>query len=105
MKNSAETVLAYLKIIAGALLASFSVVCILLPNDAIDYGTAGIGIILSKLTGMNLSLCVLVVFIPFLIAGGISLGKSFLLRALTGAVVYMAGLSLFEMIQIGRAHV
>ncbi len=98
MKNSAETVLAYLKIIAGALLASFSVVCILLPNDAIDYGTAGIGIILSKLTGMNLSLCVLVVFIPFLIAGGISLGKSFLLRALTGAVVYMAGLSLFEMI-------
>ena len=59
----------YLMIIVGAILASFSVACILLPNDAIDYGTAGIAIIISKLTGYNLSLCVLLVFLPFLIAG------------------------------------
>lgn len=63
-------------IVLGAILASFSVACILLPNDAIDYGTAGIAIIISKLTGYNLSLCVLFVFLPFLIAGIFFLGKN-----------------------------
>jgi len=91
-----EKSFSYLFIIAGALLASFSVACILLPNDAIDYGTAGIAIIISKLSGMNLSLCVMIVFFPFLIAGGIFLGKKFLLRAIIGAGVYTLGLEIFE---------
>ena len=98
MKKYSGTFFSYLKIVIGAIMASFSVACILLPNDAIDYGTAGIGIIISKLTHWNLSLCVLMVFVPFLIAGGVYLGKNFVLRALTGAVVYMLGLELFEMI-------
>lgn len=69
MNKKIKTLFSYLMIIVGAILASFSVACILLPNDAIDYGTAGIAIIISKLTGYNLSLCVLLVFLPFLIAG------------------------------------
>ena len=85
-------------IIIGALLAGFSVACILLPNDAIDYGTAGIAIIVSKLTGINLSLCVLMVFSPFLIAGSIMLGKRFACRAFVGSVAYMLGLEFFEKI-------
>ena len=40
------TFFAWLGITIGALLASFSVVCILIPNDAIDYGTAGIAILM-----------------------------------------------------------
>ena len=86
----------YVLIIAGAILASFSVACILLPNDAIDYGTAGIGIIINKLTGYNLSLCVFAVFLPFIIAGAVFLGKKFFFKALAGSVVYMVGLELFE---------
>ena len=66
MNKNFKELFSYLAIIAGALIASFSVACILLPNDAIDYGTAGIAIIISKLTGYNLSLCVLIVFLPFL---------------------------------------
>ena len=79
-------------------MASFSVVCILIPNDAIDYGTAGIAIVISKLTGMNLSLCVALVFIPFLIAGFIVLGKHFGIKAILGAFVYTIGLEIFEKI-------
>ena len=56
-------------IVFGALVAAFAVACILLPNDAIDYGTAGIAIIISKLTGMNLSQTVFFVFLPFLFLG------------------------------------
>ena len=71
---------------------------ILLPNDAIDYGTAGIAIIISKLTGYNLSLCVLLVFLPFLIAGVILIGKYFFAKTFVGFVVYTIGLSYFEKI-------
>ena len=96
MLKQLERFLSYFLIMLGALMASFSVACILLPNDAIDYGTAGIAIILSKLSGMNLSLCVAIVFIPFLIAGVAILGKEFGIKALVGSVVYMVGLEIFE---------
>jgi len=86
----------YLLIILGAMLASFSVACILLPNDAIDYGTAGIAIIISKLTGYNLSICVALVFLPFIIAGGMTLGRHFFFKALAGSIVYTVGLEVFE---------
>jgi len=86
----------WLGITLGALLASFSVVCILIPNDAIDYGTAGIAIITSKLSGWNLSACVAMIFTPFLLLGFILLGRSFGMRALWGSAVYTVGLGFFE---------
>jgi len=89
-------VFSYFMIVIGALMASFSVVCILLPNDAIDYGTAGIAIILSKVTGINLSLCVAMVFIPFLVIGALILGRKFGIKALVGSAVYTVGLEIFE---------
>jgi len=95
MKKRKDLV-SYIFIIVGALMASFSVALILLPNDAIDYGTAGVAIIISKLTGLQLSICVLVVFIPFLIAGYIFLGKRFTIKAAIGSIVYTAGLDFFE---------
>ena len=95
-KKIKEEVLSYIWIILGAVMASFSVALILLPNDAIDYGTAGVAIILSKLTGYQLSLCVLMVFLPFVIAGYIFLGKRFTIKAAVGSIVYTIGLDLFE---------
>ena len=67
MNKIFDEILACIMIVIGALLASFSVACILLPNDAIDYGTAGVAIIISKTTGLPLSPCVFFVFLPFLI--------------------------------------
>lgn len=98
LNKKIRIVLAYFLIIIGAILASFSVACILLPNDAIDYGTAGIAIVISKLTGYNLSLCVLIVFLPFLVAGIFFLGKKFFVRVFIGFVVYTIGLAYFEKI-------
>lgn len=98
MDRKLKNIFSYLSIIAGALLASFSVACILLPNDAIDYGTAGIAIIISKLTGYNLSLCVFFVFLPFLILGIFMIGKYFFAKAFVGFAVYTVGLAYFEKI-------
>lgn len=92
--------LPFLLIAIGAMLASFSVASILLPNDAIDYGTAGIAIIISKLTGFNLSMCVWVVFAPFMVAGAVYLGRDFFFRALVGSIFYTSGLSFFEQIKV-----
>ena len=98
MNQKIQIIVSYLAIILGAILASFSVACILLPNDAIDYGTAGIAIIISKLTDYDLSLCVLLVFLPFLVAGVFFLGKKFFVRVFVGFVVYTIGLAYFEKI-------
>lgn len=97
-RNYFAHIMSCLSIIAGALLAGFSVACILLPNDAIDYGTAGIAIIISKLTGFNLSICVVLIFIPFLICGFFSLGKKFTAKAVLGLIAYTLGLAFFEKI-------
>ena len=96
MNKTLSGIVSYVSIIIGALLASFSVACILLPNDAIDYGTAGISIIISKLTGFNLSVCVALIFAPFVIAGAFFLGIKFTLKAITGSLAYTLGLAFFE---------
>lgn len=96
MNKKLSNFMSYILIVVGALLASFSVACILIPNDAIDYGTAGIAIIVSKLTGFNLSLCVFFIFLPFLIFGFIILGKRFGIKAALGSLVYTVGLEVFE---------
>ncbi|MCR5684879.1 MAG: YitT family protein [Lachnospiraceae bacterium] len=98
MNKKLEEAMSLVFITIGALMASFSVVCILIPNDAIDYGTAGIAIIIHMLTGVNLSLCVAFVFIPFLVLGALVLGKRFGAKAILGSVVYTVGLELFEWI-------
>ena len=98
LNKKIQIIVSYLAIILGAIFASFSVACILLPNDAIDYGTAGIAIIISKLTDYDLSLCVLLVFLPFLVAGVFFLGKKFFVRVFVGFVVYTIGLAYFEKI-------
>ncbi|MBO4498217.1 MAG: YitT family protein [Lachnospiraceae bacterium] len=101
-----QGILSYVFIILGAVMASFSVALILLPNDAIDYGTAGVAIIISKLTGFSLPLCVFFVFLPFLIAGYVCLGRKFTVKASVGSVVYSVGLMVFENIpfEINTEH-
>ena len=91
-----QGILQYIFIIVGAIMASFSVALIILPNDAIDYGTAGVAIIISKLTGLSLAPCVFAVFIPFIIAGFMVLGKSFTIKATLGSLVYTLGIHFFE---------
>ena len=96
MDRRLSNFVSYLLIILGAILASFSVACILLPNGAIDYGTAGIAIIISKLTGFKLSFVIFAVFLPFMLAGAVILGKEFGLKAAVGALAYTIGIDVFE---------
>lgn len=96
MNKKLKEILSYVAIITGALMASFSVACILLPNDAIDYGTAGIAIIINKITGFNLSWCVTAVIAPFIIAAFVFMDRKFCIKAIIGTIFYSMGLSWFE---------
>ncbi len=96
MDKTLGKISAYLMIIVGALIASFSVICILIPNGAIDYGTAGIAIIISQLTGAELSIVVILTFLPFWLMGFKILGKGFALKSLVGTISYTLGLQIFE---------
>lgn len=98
MNKKLKEILSYVAIITGALMASFSVACILLPNDAIDYGTAGIAIIINKITGFNLSWCVTAVIAPFIIAAFVFMDRKFCIKAIIGTIFYSVGLSWFEKI-------
>ena len=95
-KERNKEIRAFILIAIGAVMAAFSVACIILPNDAIDYGTAGIGIIISKLTGLNLSICIFAIFIPFLIYSKFALGWEFFFKALWGSFIYTVGIAIFE---------
>lgn len=95
--------LSYTAVIFGAILASFSVACILLPNDAIDYGTAGIAILLSKISGLSLSICIPMVIAPFLAIGFIFMERSLFIKAVVGSIAYTLGIDLFEEMNISIA--
>lgn len=90
----------YLAVIFGAILASFSVACILLPNDTIDYGTAGLAILLSKISNLSLSVCIPIVITPFLIVGFIFMEQKLFIKAVIGSIAYTLGITIFEYLHI-----
>ena len=92
--------LSYLAVILGAILASFSVACILLPNDTIDYGTAGLAILLNKVTQLNLAICIPIIITPFLIIGFICMERKLFIKAVIGSIFYTIGIAVFEYLNI-----
>src|SRR6187549_3341737 len=53
----------------GIISAGFGLRGFLLPNNFLDGGATGISLLISELTGINLSLLLLVVNIPFIVLG------------------------------------
>lgn len=95
-----KRLMSYFAVIFGAILASFSVASILLPNDTIDYGTAGIAILLSKITNLSLSICIPIVITPFLIIGFIFMERKLFFKAVVGSIAYTVGITIFEKLNL-----
>jgi uncharacterized membrane-anchored protein YitT (DUF2179 family) len=64
----------------GILSAGFGLRGFLLPNNFLDGGATGISLLISELTGLNLSLLLLVVNLPFIILGYTVVGKRFAIK-------------------------
>ncbi len=71
-------------IILGIFSASFGLKSFLLPNEFIDGGITGISLLISAVTGIQLSILIIVLNIPFIIMGFTQIGKNFVLKTALG---------------------
>jgi uncharacterized membrane-anchored protein YitT (DUF2179 family) len=78
-----ETINACL-ILLGVVSAAFGLKSFLLPNNFIDGGITGISLLVSKVTGFNLPVLIVVLNIPFIILGYTQIGKSFVIKTALG---------------------
>lgn len=83
-------------IFLGAFIAGFALEICLLPNSVIDGGVVGVSMILSHVTGVSLSIFLIVINIPFVYFGYKQIGKSFALYTLIGIIFLSFWTFVFE---------
>ena len=94
-----DTILSYIVITIGTLIAAFAIDTLLIPNTILDGGVTGISMIISKLTGISLSILVLIINIPFVFVGYKHLGKDFLARTVYGMATFALFIKILEIIE------
>jgi len=81
IKNkNARLIKEILLIMAGVTSACFGLKSFLMPSHFIDGGVTGISLLVSTLTGWNLSYLIAIINIPFVILGYKQIGKGFALK-------------------------
>ncbi len=80
----------YILIFIGAILAAVGLEIFLVPNQIIDGGVVGVSILLSHITGVPLSVFIVVLNLPFLYIGYNQIGKTFAVSTVF-AVLSLAG--------------
>ncbi len=95
-KNSIlRTILEFIGIAVGAVIAAFAIEEFLVPCTILDGGVVGIGIMVSSLTKIPLGLLTVVLNVPFLLIGSRKMGKLFIAKSAFGMAVFSAFLQLF----------
>jgi uncharacterized membrane-anchored protein YitT (DUF2179 family) len=84
MKRAARELLNVLLIVLGILSASVGLYGFLLSSNFIDGGVTGISMLLSKVTGLSLSIWLPLVNLPFIGLGYRQIGKAFAVRSAAG---------------------
>jgi uncharacterized membrane-anchored protein YitT (DUF2179 family) len=81
-----RTIIKYVMLFIGSVLAAVGLEIFLIPNRVIDGGVVGISIITSYLTKIPLSIFIVLFNIPFLFLGYKNIGKSFVFSSLFAIV-------------------
>lgn len=76
-------------VVLGVLSACLGLRGFLLPNGFIDGGVTGISLLVREVSGMPLSILIIVINLPFLVLGYSTIGKWFAIRSI-GAIVLLA---------------
>lgn len=71
-----EHILPAFMILIGAACAAFSLECFLIPNTILDGGVTGISMMINYVSGVPLSILIIVINIPFFIVGYRGAGKA-----------------------------
>ena len=70
----------------GIISAGFGLKGFLLPNSFIDGGVSGISLLTAEITGVSLSILIVVINLPFLILGFSQIGKQFALKSIIAII-------------------
>jgi len=73
-------------IIFGAFSAAFGLKSFLLSNDFIDGGITGISLLISAVSGWDISVLIVLLNIPFIILGYTQIGKNFVIKTTIGII-------------------
>ena len=86
-RNLKQVLLEIFQLSIGILLASIGLKAFLLPNGFLDGGATGIAILISQLFGLNISIVLLVVSIPFLLIAWKTLTREIVLKSLLSIII------------------
>ncbi len=96
IKKPTNSVFNYVMLAVGAAIAAFAIEEFLVPNTILDGGVIGVGIMLEHAFGLPLSLLTVLLNAPFVIFGGLRLGKSFTVKAVFSMAVFSVCVELFS---------
>lgn len=91
-----EYVFPYAMVTLGAIIAAFALEEFLIPTTILDGGITGISIIINQLSGVRVSVFIILLNIPFLIIGYKQLGIGFLIKGAYSMIVFSLMLGVFE---------
>lgn len=91
-----EKIFPYVMITLGAVLAAFALEEFLIPSTILDGGITGISIIINQLSGIQISVIIIILNIPFLLIGFKQLGKEFLIKGIYGMLLFSIMLTEFK---------
>lgn len=74
-------------ILIGVVSATFGLNGFLLPNSFIDGGVMGISLIITELTGISLSILIIVINLPFILMGYSTISKQFAVRSVFAIIL------------------
>lgn len=94
-RRANHPILTFALLALGSAIAAFAVEEFLVPNTILDGGVIGIGIMVSHLTGLPLAALTILLNVPFVILGGLKLGRSFTVRAVFSMAVFSACVELY----------
>lgn len=100
MKLNKQSVKNILVIILGNLSLAFSTSIFILPNDIVNGGTSGLGVVLKGFFGISPELVITIAVWVLFFVGFIVLGKEFALKTLLSTFLYPLFINLFSNITL-----
>jgi uncharacterized membrane-anchored protein YitT (DUF2179 family) len=82
-------------LVVGVLSAGFGLRGFLLPNKFVDGGAMGISLLLSEVSGINISILIVLVNLPFVSIGYFIMGRSFAIKTIVAIVALSVVVALF----------
>lgn len=95
IKKKKEIIISFIFVVVGAIVAAFSIEQFLAPNNIMDGGIVGIGMVLDVFVPLPLSVLTFLLNVPFLYIGFRQMGSLFLAKTAVGMVVFSVSLQIF----------